>query len=60
MLTDYKSNVKQQEIKTIILAQKQAAQTGNAKAVVSLSKLLNKRLKRINDFRFETCQDQTK
>ena len=53
MQINFKFNIKVQEIENIILAQQKAAEIGDTRSVLRLSKLLKKRLYQLEDFRFE-------
>ncbi len=54
MQINFKFNIKVQEVENIILAQQKAAEIGDTRSVLRLSKLLKKRLYQLEDFRFET------
>lgn len=59
MQINFKFNIRVQEIENIILAQQKAAEIGDARSVLQLSKLLKKRLYKLDNFRFETYDEET-
>ena len=59
MQVTFKFNIKVNEIENIILSQQKAAELGDTRSVLQLSKFLKKRLNKLEDFRFETGKEDT-
>ncbi len=54
---NYKENIKRKDLEAILIAESTAAKKGDAKSVVLLSKLIQKRLKNINYLDLVECDN---